>query len=231
MFKLFKDIFNNTVRKDKIIKAIIFDMDGVLVDSEELIFLAAHQMFLENGIKVTREDFVPYIGTGEDSYLGNVAKKYNFEIDLKKHKARTYEIYGDLAKEKLIILPGVFEFIEKCKRYNLKLAIATSADKIKVDINLKTIGLSKNMFDVIIYGEKVINKKPHPEIYEKVINELKLLPENCIVIEDAVNGIKSAKKAGAKCIALTTSFPEESLKEADWIYNSLLDIPDEILKM
>jgi len=216
--------------ENKKIKAIIFDMDGVLVDSEELIFLAAHQMFLENGIKVTREDFIPFIGTGEDSYLGNVAKKYNFDIDIKKHKARTYQIYNELAKDKLIVLPGVFEFIEKCRKNNLKLAIATSADKIKVDINLRTIGLTEDTFDVIVTGEDVKNKKPHPEIYEKTIAKLNLQPIECIVVEDAINGVKAAKKAGAKCIALTTSFPEDFLTDADWIYKSLLDIPDNLIK-
>lgn len=230
MLKILKGFIKKFISNNKKIKAIIFDMDGVLVDSEELIFLAAYQMFRENGIIVSREDFIPYIGTGEDSYLGNVAKKYGFNIDLKKHKARTYEIYAELAKEKLIVLPGVHEFIEKCKKYNLKLAIATSADKVKVDINLKTIGLPENIFDVITHGEEVINKKPNPEIYEKTINKLALQPDECIVIEDAINGIKAAKGAGAKCIALTTSFPEDSLKEADWVYKNLLEIPDDIIK-
>jgi len=230
MLKILKGFTKKFISNNKKIKAVIFDMDGVLVDSEELIFLAAYQMFRENGIIVSREDFIPYIGTGEDSYLGNVAKKYGFNIDLKKHKARTYEIYAELAKEKLIVLPGVHEFIEKCKKYKLKLAIATSADKVKVNINLKTIGLPEDIFDVITHGEEVVNKKPHPEIYEKTINKLALQPDECIVIEDAINGIKAAKGAGAKCIALTTSFPEDSLKEADWVYKNLLEIPDEIIK-
>src|SRR5712691_4107288 len=77
-------------------RAVIFDMDGVLVDSESLINAAAIAMFREKGLVVQPEDFLPFVGAGEDRYIGGVAEKYGFPLDLSVAKRRTYEIYLDL---------------------------------------------------------------------------------------------------------------------------------------
>ncbi len=211
------------------IKAVLFDMDGVLVDSEELIYLAAKQMFGEHGIAVTRDDFIPFIGTGEDSYLGNVAKKYGFPIEINRDKARTYEIYAQIAPQKIKVLPGVISFIGKCKNRKLKLAVATSADEVKMKVNLKAAGLYAGIFDATINGLEVIHKKPHPEIYLKAAEKLGIEPSACLVVEDAVNGIEAARASGAKCLAVTTSFTPAELAKADWIVNNLSEVPEDVL--
>jgi HAD superfamily hydrolase (TIGR01509 family) len=211
------------------IRAVLFDMDGVLVDSEELIYLAAKQMFEEHGITVKRDDFIPFIGTGENSYLGNVAKKYGFPMDISCDKARTYEIYAQIAPRTLKLLPGVMSFIRKCKNKKLKLAVATSADEIKMTVNLKAAGLYTGVFDATVNGLEVIHKKPHPEIYLKAAKKLNLEPSACLVVEDAVNGIEAARAAGARCLAVTTSFNAEELVKADWIVNNLSEVPEVVL--
>ena len=88
------------------IKAVVFDMDGVLTDSEPLINQAAIAMFAERGLAVQPEDFFPFIGTGENRYLGGVAEKYGFVIELASAKKRTYEIYLELVPAKLHAFPG-----------------------------------------------------------------------------------------------------------------------------
>lgn len=206
------------------IKAVLFDMDGVLVDSEEYICRAAIKMFAEHGLDVQEEDFLPFVGTGENRYLGGVAEKYGFDLDTERDKARTYQIYQHLVKGQLKPLPGVFEFIETCKEKGLKLAVATSADEIKMLTNLAESGIQADSFDVLIHGKEVRNKKPSPEIYLKAAEKLKVEPTHCLVIEDAVSGVKAAKAAGALCLALTTSFPEDQLGEADWIVKDLSEI-------
>jgi beta-phosphoglucomutase-like phosphatase (HAD superfamily) len=82
------------------IKGILFDMDGVLVDSEKYICEAAIKMFAEHGVRVEPDDFTPFIGTGEDKYIGGVAEKYGLQFDLQKEKVRTYTIYGEIVKGK-----------------------------------------------------------------------------------------------------------------------------------
>jgi HAD superfamily hydrolase (TIGR01509 family) len=212
-----------------LLKGILFDMDGVLVDSEEYICRAAIMMFKEHGINVKPEDFLPFVGTGENIYIGGVAKKYNVPIDIDKEKARTYAIYEKISKDNLKSLPGVHDFIKKCRNLKLKLAVATSADKIKMMINLKAIGLGTDTFDALINGQDVYHKKPHPEIYLKASKKLGLKPSECLVIEDAITGIAAGKAAGSKCLALTTTFKKEKFGNADWICSTLENVPEEAL--
>lgn len=204
-------------------------MDGVLVDSEEYICRAAIMMFKEHGIIVRPEDFLPFVGAGENRYIGGVAEKYNFPIDIERDKARTYSIYEEISKDNLKALSGVHDFIKKCRNLKLKLAVATSADKVKMTINLNAIQLSTDNFDALVNGLDVIHKKPHPEIYLKAAKMLGLKPSACLVIEDAPNGITAGKAAGAKCLALTTTFGKEKFSDADWICSNLSDVPEAAL--
>jgi HAD superfamily hydrolase (TIGR01509 family) len=211
------------------IKGVLFDMDGVLVDSESFICKAAIIMFNELGINALPDDFIPFVGMGENRYIGGVAEKHGISVNINKVKARTYQIYETIIRGQLKPLPGVYEFIEKCRKKKLKLAIATSADSVKMEANLREIGLSSSIFNATVTGIDVINKKPFPDIYIKAAGCIGLKPEECLVADDAVCGVKAAKVAGCKCLAVTTSFDREKLKEADWICNSLMDAPDEAL--
>lgn len=211
------------------IKGVLFDMDGVLADSEQFICSAAVEMFRELGCTVKREDFKPFTGTGENRYLGGVAEKYGVHADMEKMKARTYQIYGELVKGALSPLPGARDFVEGCRRKGFRLALATSADRIKMDMSLSEIGIPPDTFDSIVTGLDVVNKKPAPDIYLKAAGNIGLEPGECLVVEDAVSGITAGKAAGCRCLAVTTSFPAEMLSEADWITDSLGNVPDDAL--
>ena len=211
------------------IKAVLFDMDGVLVDSEEFICKAAIEMFRERGVNVKPEDFIPFVGTGENRYIGGVAEKYNFPLIIERDKKRTYEIYEQIVHSKLKPLPGVLDFITSCRNKNLKIAVATSADEVKMKINLREIGIPVETFDVTVNGLEIERKKPYPDIYLKAAKLLGVEPKYCLVVEDAPNGIQAAKTAGMKCLAVMSSFPEKELKDADWIVKDLTSFPDEVL--
>jgi beta-phosphoglucomutase len=211
------------------IKGVLFDMDGVLVDSEPFISKAAIMMFEELGAKVSPEDFHPFVGMGENRYIGGVAEKHNIEIDIEKVKARTYEIYGNIVKGKLSPLPGVHGFISRCREKGFRLALATSADRVKMEVNLGEIGLPAGTFNYIVTGLDVANKKPSPDIYLMAARMIGLDPAECLVVEDAVSGIKAGKAAGCKCLGITSSFGSNILEEADWICGSLLEAPEEAI--
>ena len=211
------------------IKGVIFDMDGVLVDSEPYICEAAMRMFAERGFTVSPEDFLPYVGAGEERYVGGVAEKYGLVADLKEIKDRTYEIYGEIVRGRLEPLAGVREFIEKARSRGLRLAVASSADRVKVGINLREIGITEETFDAVVCGLDVGKKKPDPEIFLAAAAKLGLAASECLVVEDAVNGVAAAKAAGMKCLGLTTSFTAEQLAGANWIANDLADAPEEVL--
>jgi HAD superfamily hydrolase (TIGR01509 family) len=212
------------------IKGVLFDMDGVLVDSEPFICRAAIMMFEELGVKVIPEDFLPFVGMGENRYIGGVAESHGVLINIEKAKSRTYELYEIIVRGKLLPLPGSHEFILECSKRGLKLALATSADRVKMDVNLREIGLQKDLFQAIITGLDVENKKPFPDIYLKAAELIGLEPQYCLVVEDAVSGIKAGKSAGCRCLAVTSSFNSSALHEADWICESLLKVPQEVLK-
>ncbi len=211
------------------IKGVLFDMDGVLSDSEQYISKAAIMMFGELGVKVTPEDFKPFIGTGENRYIGGVAEKYGLSVDIEEVKSRTYQIYTEIIKGNLKALPGSAGFVGYCRKRGFKIAVATSSDKIKMEANLNEIGLPASLFDATVNGLEVQNRKPSPYIYLKASEKIGLKPEECLVIEDAVSGIKAAKSAGCKCLALMTSFGRHLLGEADWVCTDLGNVPEESL--
>jgi len=207
------------------IQAVIFDMDGVLLDSEPFISEAAVRMFAEKGFTVKHEDFIPFVGAGENRFLGGVAEKYGIVLDIKKDKKRTYDIYGEIIKGRIEPLPGVYEFLQHCRNKGLKMAVATSADSIKLKQNLTELKISQETFDAYVTGSDVERKKPFPDGFLAAAQKLGVPPKYCLVVEDAVNGVQAAKAAGSKCLALTTSFTREQLAQADWISSTLADAP------
>lgn len=212
------------------IKAVLFDMDGVLVDSEEFICRAAVDMFREKGFQVAEEDFLQFTGMGENKYLGGVAEMHNIPFELEKDKARTYEIYSQIVKGKIEALDGVFEFLEACRKKKLLMAVASSADPVKIKVNLKEIGIDLKFFHAIVSGLDIEHKKPAPDIFLKAAELLGVSAENCLVVEDAISGVAAGKASGAKVLALTTSFPAEELLEADWITENLATAGQEVLE-
>lgn len=208
------------------LKGILFDMDGVLLDSEDYITRAAILMFQEKGFTVQASDFKPFTGMGENRFLGGVAKKYDLPFDLEKDKARTYAVYEEITRGKLKPLKGVREFIERCRQRHLKLAVATSADAVKMRINLRETGLEEALFDTLVNGLEVEHKKPHPEIYLLAASRLHLHPGECLVVEDALSGMKAARAAGCKCLAITSSFRAEEFDQADWVVGDLSEAPE-----
>ncbi len=212
------------------LRGVILDMDGVLVDSEPFMMQAATRLFAEKGVAVSTEDFSPFIGTGETRILGGVAEKYGVPMDLERDKAHTYAIYLELIRGRLQPLPGVYDFIAECRRRNLKLAVASSADAVKVEGNLQELRLRPSAFDALVNGSQVERKKPAPDIFLMAATRLGLPAAACLVVEDAVAGVAAAKAAGARCLALTTSFPADRLTAADWIAPNLAHVPPEVFQ-
>ena len=206
------------------IRAVIFDMDGVLVDSESLINAAAVAMFREKGLVVQPDDFLPFVGAGEDRYIGGVAEHYDFPLDLPAAKRRTYEIYLDLVPSRLEAFPGVLDLVHVCRSAGLLVAVASSADEIKVHANLQKISLPISSWDAVVWGEDVKNKKPAPEIFLSAAERLGVTPTECVVVEDAVNGVHAAQAAGMRCIAVAHTFPADRLRAADLIKEKISDI-------
>jgi HAD superfamily hydrolase (TIGR01509 family) len=206
------------------IRAVIFDMDGVLVDSEPLLNVAAIAMFKEKGLTAQPADFLPFVGAGENRYIGGVAEKHHFSLDLPAAKQRTYEIYLDLVSSQLEAFPGAYDLVLACRQAGLVISVASSADRIKVFANLRKINLPPEFWDTVVVAEQVKHQKPAPDIFLSAAQNLNVKPAECVVIEDTVNGVRAAKAAGMRCVAVATTFPVERLQEADLVRNEISQV-------
>ena len=219
------------MKTSEAIEGIIFDMDGVLCDSEPFICEAAMEMFRQTyGLTVKKEDFLAFVGAGEDRFVGGVGEKYGIEMTMPRDKLRTYEIYLKIIAGRLHPLPGAVEFVSGCRAAGKKIALATAADAIKMRGNLHELGIAPETFHAIITGDDVQRKKPDPQVFLLAAKRLDLAPSVCVVVEDAINGVKAAKAAGARCLGITTSFEAEKLREsgADWTAENLASVPSDL---
>lgn len=214
------------------LKAVLFDMDGVLCDSEPFICEAAMRMFSDvYQISVKEDDFLPFVGTGEDRYLGGVAEQYGIDLQMPADKVATYEKYLEIIKGRMPPLPGVHDFITAARAAGLKLAVNSAADRMKVEGNLAEIGVSADSFDAVVTGSDITHKKPHPEGYQTAAANIGIDPRHCLVVEDAINGIEAGCAAGAMCLGLSTSFDADKLSAAGARYTAphLGEVPGELL--
>lgn len=192
------------------IQGIIFDMDGVLLDSEHCMRKSAILALSEWGIEAKHEDFIPYTGAGEDCFVGGVAELHGVPYD-KAMKVRAYEIYVSICEDEVIRFENIPETFDKLYNMGFTMAIASSADHIKVEANLKAAGIDPRYVSAIVTGDDVTLKKPHPDAFLLAAEKLGLPAKQCIVIEDAINGVKAAHNAGMDCVAIPSSFSREEL--------------------
>lgn len=187
-------------------------MDGVLIDSEAVMLRAAMDALREFGIETAPEDFEAFVGAGEERYLGGPAEKHGF-CYRPEQKDRAYALYGDYIRTGAKIPDGVREVLQYLKEKGYRLAVGSSADQIKVNYNLAAIGLPASFFDQVVTGSDVKRKKPFPDVYLYAADAFGLLPEECVVVEDALNGVRAAQKAGMHTIAITSTFSRKQLAE------------------
>ena len=211
------------------LRGVIFDMDGVLVDSEPWIEKAARALFAEHGREIPDSLFRSFVGMGEDLFLREVAAALHVEIDTAVAKRRLYELYLELTRGRLGPAQGAREFISRCREQGLRIAVASSADDMKVRGNLEELGLPADAFDAVVTGSQVARKKPAPDLFLEAARRLDIDPRDCLIIEDAVAGIAAAKIIGARCLGITTTFAPEDLREADWVAPNLAGAPPDVL--
>lgn len=211
---------------------LIFDMDGVLADTEPPCAEAAIAMFRDlYGVEAKVPDFAPFIGTGAVRYLEGPAEAFGIQIDTSRAvDYATEQFIALLGQSGDISFPGIHTLIAAAHADPAwKLAIATSSPENKARPTLQAARIDLAHFDAFINGDMVEKKKPHPEIYLTAAAAIGLPPAHCVVIEDAIEGIKAAKAAGMRCIALTNSFPAGHLTGADLILPSATEISLEVL--
>ncbi|CAL5223491.1 g6016 [Coccomyxa viridis] len=199
------------------VKAILFDMDGVLCNSEEMTQRVGAETLLKvYGVKVDPEEFSAFAGMGEAYFLSGVAGKYGLKIDdINALKEVFYGIYMEKTKNptESIGLPGSIELVRACREAGLWVAVASSADRIKVDANLALVGFdAEKDFDAIVSADLFERLKPAPDIFLAAAKQLGVEPQNCVVVEDAAAGVQAARLAGMRVIGVTTTLAQEKMQ-------------------
>ncbi len=204
-------------------KAIIFDMDGVIVDSMVYHFFAWYEALRPLGIRVTCFDVYAKEGERWEKSMRDFLLKNNIRPTVKIMKdlfLRRHDIFKKVYRR--VIFNGAEDILLCLRNKGYALGLVTGTPFTQVQLILP--GKIKSVFDCIISGDMVNNGKPHPEPYLKAARELKLKPAQCLVIENAPLGILSAKRAGMFCVAVSTSLPKDYLKKADTVVDSLAKV-------
>ena len=192
-------------------KAILFDMDGVLIDSEAVMALSTVEALGHFGIRTKPEDYSPFIGKGEDLYIGGVVRNHGF-VYVPEMKAHTYDVYGKNIGAKDCI-PGAADMIRDVVRAKIPHALCSGAELPKVLHNLRALGLTTEDFNAILSANDVTRNKPFPDIYLKGAAALGFAPEECVVVDDTLAGVASGKAAGAYTIAIGGTYTAEQFRE------------------
>jgi beta-phosphoglucomutase family hydrolase len=205
------------------VRGVIWDMDGVLVDTSQFHFQAWSRALSERGIPLTRESFRTTFGMNNAGILTVLLRQPpppDLLADISDRKER---LFRRAVRGRVQLLPGVLTWLERLKAAGVQQAIASSAPPANIDALVDELGL-RTYFDAIVSGSDLPGK-PDPAVFLKAARLIGAPPERCVVVEDAIAGVGGALRAGMKCIAVTTTNTAQALKKADVIVERLDALP------
>lgn len=201
-------------------KAVLFDMDGVILDSEPIHFAAFQATFKHHGRTFSHEDFLThFIGRTDEEGFKRYFQFMNEEIDINLVMDQKAKHYLELAKDQLVAYPGVVQLIKHLHNHT-KLALVTGSLRIEAEAALEAVGII-DCFEFMVCADDITIGKPDPEGYLKAQSRLGIAKEDCVIIEDTPSGVAAAKASGIRCIAVTNTHSSDTLKEADIITDAL----------
>ena len=205
-------------------QAIIFDLDGVLVETTQYARPVVNAMLEPHGISLSEADFKPYIGMTIAQRVEHWNKKYHLNFNIERFTRDFIAGQIEAMKESLMANKSVLQLLDSLKKKRYRLALVTSSRRVKAAQILDFLGVRKH-FEVVLTAEDVAEHKPDPTIYTQAAAGLGVSPAECLVIEDSPSGIKAGKRAGMTVLALKTPlFTEEDLDEADAIIQDLSEL-------
>lgn len=227
--KLFLNFKKSSMHLIGMIKAAIFDLDGLLIDSEPLHFAAWKRVYENHGHMLDKKEYTRFVGIGDMAVGKYIASKFKLNLMPEELVKEKKNIYFELIKD-VKFIDGAVELIKSFKSRGVMMALASSDWRKTVNRILENSGYEK-LFDVVICGDDVKEMKPSPEIYLLTAKKLHTRPEECIAFEDSYSGVIAAKNAGIFCIAVPNKYTKRQRLPADMIRNSLKEISvEEILR-
>jgi len=210
------------------VQAVIFDLDGVICNTEPIHVRSWQVLFASRGIEVPEEEILEGVGIADRVLLEDILVRRGVQADVSDWLIAKRKIYLDMLQESTPAFPGAVELIRQLN-WNWPLAIASSAWRIAIETITRRLDIRRH-FRAIIAKEDVEHHKPSPEPFLAAARQLGVKASDCAVIEDSVAGVEAAGRAGMLCIAVTNSFPAERLGPADLIVDSL-EATDQIFSL
>jgi len=213
-------------------KAIIFDLDGTLIDSVSVyleIFLMLTRKFGKSGEVFNENDFLRFNGMDIPSVIKKLLSEKRVKISILPYLFFNKKKLAEEIRAKTKLFPQTRECLDKLTSFPMAIATSASADYSAYNLNRFNIS---HFFKYCITKEATKNKKPAPDLFLLVSEKLKILPENCIVIEDSLNGVIAAKRAGMKCIAVLSTTPRDYFtgeSTPDLIINNLGELTENLI--
>ena len=214
------------------LKGLLFDMDGVLVNNLEVHRAAFAEFFRRYGVERSFDELSRVFGKGNDDIMGELMPKEVVErVGIRELGYEKEAIYREIYAPIIEPQPGLLAFLAEAEEAGLRSAVGSSGYRVNVDFVLDKCRI-RSYFEAIVAGDEVTRCKPDPEIYLTAAAKLGLRPEECVVFEDAEAGIEAAKRAGIKVVALATTFTREFLEgtEADAIVDDFREVSVEMLQ-
>lgn len=204
------------------IKAIIFDMDGVLVDSEPFHLEIEKRQFRRNQIQVSDEEHLGYMGVSSELMWRKIAERHSLsqsvEELIEQNRTETFHFFSEL--NEIPVMPGLVDLLEKLRQKNYPMAVASSSVPEIIGLILEKTGL-RMYFTVVVSSQEAGKSKPEPDVFLLAAEKLGMSPDQCVIIEDSENGIKAAHAARMSCVAYQGPGADPlSLKDADAVVRS-----------
>lgn len=213
-------------------KTVIFDMDGVLVDSEYTFLESKTNMLREAGYNVDESYQYQFMGTTSEFMWGKMKEELHLPLSISEYISDMNFRREEMIKNNGVrAINGVEEFVKSLHDKGYKLAVASSSPKSEIEYNLKELNLY-SYFDELVSAEEVENSKPAPDVYLKAAKLLNSKAEDCIVFEDTTNGCKAEKAAGMYCFGFNNSnYPIQNKIMADQEIDDFLKVDIESIKL
>ncbi|HXJ82368.1 MAG TPA: HAD family phosphatase [Candidatus Methylomirabilis sp.] len=204
--------------------AIIFDMDGVLVDSEPLGFRAMRQVMARHGVTYTEADNNEFLGRTTLEECRILKSRHGLEADARALTSEYVEILVGLIRDQPRPMPGVPGVLDELRAAGYRMALASSADPLVIAENVRSLGLAR-LFEAVVSGTEVARGKPAPDVFVETARRLGVRPDSCLVVEDSRNGLLAAKAAQMACAVIPcASTRHQTFQEADYCLRTLAEL-------
>ncbi|MGD8916960.1 MAG: HAD family phosphatase [Syntrophobacterales bacterium] len=211
------------------LEAVLFDMDGVIVDSEPLWSEAEKQLLARRNLRYSPSLKSAMMGRDARGAVGCLIEHYDLAETVGELMEERNQLIAEFFKEHLKAIPGALELVRSVEAGGIMTGLVSSSPKPLVELALEKLSVTV-LFDLILSGDQVVRGKPAPDIYITAAENLGVKPEYCLVIEDAPHGVAAAKGAGMCCLAISTSVSGEELALADKVVSGFEEVNVQLLR-